>query len=325
MIGLNALAVAGAAAYLGACPGLYLSGTQAKRGAWFSALFLMVLAAPWIDRPGLGILRIFFMSGFLFHFCAWSQGKGNFLPHGSAAALFLGGCAATRSEFLCLLLPFFFLAAAGWIRNGNPVYRKGTLVALLALAISLPWQVYDYAEGGCIPGEESPAESFYTLTLPEAQWLGDAVPLGLAGTASLDRDHESAFWKQGLKNVKAHPGKFIQNWRANCNRIAFDFPYSRTAGRPAANGTGNRAFAASALLLLSALSLYPWVRARKTLPREALLVSTWIVAGLGLRSFLSAGADILLPWVPCLLLVICLGFEKALHVRMRSDSPAGAI
>ncbi len=347
MIGVNVLAVAAAAAYLGACLGLYLPlpGSHSRTAGWLSALFLMLLAAPWLDRPGLGIIRIFLMGGFLFHFCAWNLARGRAHLHRLAASLFLCACAATRIEFLCLLLPFLFLSVSGWAFTRAAVFRKGVQVAGAALVIGLPWQAFAFAG----PGDESPARNFYTLTLPEVDWLGDAVPLEMAsvrpeifpsesgflsrlaahsgdGGMGLELEREVALWREGWRNVKAHPGKFVRNWRANCNRMAFDFPYSRIAGRPAARmagrsaaiGTGNRALVTSALLLLSTLCLYPWWRARKSLPGEALLVSAWAVAGLAARSFLSSGADALLVWAPCLLLVIGLTFTTVLRPRIRS-------
>ncbi len=335
---VNVLALFGGLAFLAACLRLYLTDFQARISTWFCAGILLAVSAPWIDHPGLGILRLFLVAGFLYHFCAWNRPGGSWLWHGVVGSAFLGVCAATRSEFGYLLVPWLLMMFSGsavmrilsrtsllWhpsflSRPMRPVFRKGSLTAGAALLFSLALQ---FANHEVLTDGGTPGRDFYTLTYAEPQWLGDRAPVldSLPGEGSLT-DSEKAYWREGWRNLRVHPGKAMQNWRANINRMVFDFPFTRMHGKPAAEGVGNRALATSALFLLSVFCIYPWLRARKLIPGEVWLISVWTLVGLGLRSLLSAGSNAVLPWVPCLCVIICLTFGMALRIRARGPASA---
>jgi hypothetical protein len=42
----------------------------------------------------------------------------------------------------------------------------------------------------------------------------------------LERD--DAFKAQALRNIAAHPAKYLRNWLANVGRLLFSYPYSYT-------------------------------------------------------------------------------------------------
>jgi 4-amino-4-deoxy-L-arabinose transferase-like glycosyltransferase len=165
--------------------------------------------------------------------------------------------------------------------------------------------------------DPSPGQSFYALTYPEPHWLGDRATVVVK-----PQFREMDYWKAGWQNLQSHPHKAWQNWRANVNRMVFDFPYSFSTGQPAAVGTGNGAFGMAGLFLLYALCVMAFWQARHSLPAELRLLLAWTLAGLGVRSLLSAGAEAVLPWIPSLVLTIYLTLSHILKIKIRRQDLA---
>jgi hypothetical protein len=322
---VNVLAVALAIVFLSGCLRLYLPAPRARTGSVLSALFLIGLAVTGIDPGGYGLPRLAMMSGFLYFFCLWNQSGSGRIFHGLAAGLGLGMSTFGNLEIVYQLGPWSAIVVVGWLWTRLPVFQKGTLTAAFALLFFLGAHLlFSIYPSQPFP-QTSLARDFYVLTYPDPNALGDIAPRTLVDiqveSASPDGYlGESIYWQEGFRNVKTHPSKTIQNWRANINRMVFDFPHSHGTGIPTVVGTGNAAFFTASVCLLLVMAIYPYYHGRKLLPAEVHVIFACSVLGLGFRSFFAAGGNALWPWVPTLGLIICLSFGLASPIRLRRES-----
>jgi hypothetical protein len=177
--------------------------------------------------------------------------------------------------------------------------------------------------GGCM---------LYTMSLPEKHLLGDVIPMDLPprhpelfpsvipvlesmrGMDEVGRD--LAFRAAALENIRRHPGKVFRNWRANVNRLVFDYPFSRFPGSHSRQATGNLGFVFSLVWFAALLCLVPAVLRFRAFPLEFRWMLAFAAISLGGLSLLSAYARFVFPLLPILLAGIALTGARVLDIRV---------
>lgn len=282
--------------------------------------------------------------------------------HALAASLYLGYLALTKFFFGYVIAFMLVGSLAAWLgasilgrARGAPrprpqgpprarlrgsLFPRGALVCALALAVCLPYLAYTWRLTGKIfYWGNTGGSQLYTLTLPEDHLLGDVVPVNWAvgypeffpsEHAFLKRieswnevDRDIAFRAEAWRNIHAHPGKFLRNWRANVNRLAFDHPYTRFPWAQSGTRTGNLSFVTAPAFFLFLFCLYPVLRNRSAFPGEAFWLLAFAAVSLGGLSLLSAYARFVFPLLPILALGAGLTFHLALDFRFRGNPPPG--
>lgn len=311
-------------AFVQGCLGLYLPKSRQRLGLVVSALLMFLVSFSRISELGHSLIPMFLISGFLFFFCNGVKSKGKGLGFGMMAILFLGCSIINQINLLILWLPWFVLIVLGKRFIGYSLFSKGLMVAIPALGIGIVFVQLNCILALGIEPSISMGKAFYFLTVNDPMDLGDRPIISeeeiFSAKASRARvPLEMEYLKLGLKNIKTDPGKWIQNWRANLNRMVFDFPRAHATGKPTVAGTGNRAFATASLFFLSLICFFPWLGARKILPPELLLISVWTAIGILLRSFLSADSEAMLIFTPALCLMIGVTISRILNLRLHPE------
>jgi hypothetical protein len=178
--------------------------------------------------------------------------------HRVVAGVVLAMLILTKVVFGVVLTALLLVLLVVWLvrRNGTAAafLQQGVLAALLCL----PWLVYTHAVTGRFMYWSSAGPmSFYWLTAPAPNEVGDWYHHGWVYRNATLRAHHKAvfdevtglardphvsfeeqmfnactpeaadvFAREGLKNVRAHPGKYLRNWLANISRLFLDVPTS---------------------------------------------------------------------------------------------------
>jgi hypothetical protein len=216
-----------------------------------------------------------------------------------------------------------------WLRKTHP--RKASSFSNAAkalawtqgmgLAICLPYLVYTYQlTGKVFYWGNTGGSQLYTLTLPEPHLLGDVIPMeqvqihpaispsayALLNTMnSMDYvQQDIAFRKAAMENIRQHPKKAFQNWRANCTRLVFDFPFSHFPTSHSKLRTGNLSFLFAFWFYFACVSFcYGSFRWRQIGP------SSWLALGffgvsIAALSLVSGYARFVFPLLPMLGIVL---------------------
>lgn len=109
------------------------------------------------------------------------------------------------------------------------------------------------------------------------------------------------FGKQYISGTLA----VTESWRANFNRMIFNFPFERVGDASASKGTGNGAFPNSAIFFLAILCAYPWIKNFQKIPMELKVVVGISWAWLLARSLFYAEMDATILVIPGFMLMIC--------------------
>jgi len=163
---------------------------------------------------------------------------------------------------LCMLVGGLLL----WILHKNLNHKKGLVIVLIAFATTLPWLIYTYNLTGRIFYWTSVGgNNLYWLTSPSPNEYGnwysdirtgpdsatqvheDLKYFTPGGIDSLEVHHfedyleinkytgverDDAYKRLTIRNIKAHPVKYLQNYVSNLGRMLFDYPYSFFPQKP---------------------------------------------------------------------------------------------
>jgi len=160
---------------------------------------------------------------------------------------------------LCMVVGSILL----WIiKRQSLSYRKGVVILLIALATTLPYLLYTYnLTGKIFYWTATSGDNLYWMSSPYKDEYGSTFSFSDFEIEKLDKDVTSSYGKDSIKshhwedyekikkyedmmakdsilkeasirNIRSHPGKFIQNCLSNVGRILFNSPYSYTFQRP---------------------------------------------------------------------------------------------
>jgi len=176
------------------------------------------------------------------------------------SGLVMGYIALTKVIFgyvlLCMLIGTLIL----WLLHKNINYKKGLFIILIAFATTVPWLLYTYnLTGRVFYWTSVGGNNLYWLSSPYkneyGNWYSDIrtgsdaasqvhedLPLFIpGGIDSLEQHHredyleinkyygaerDDVYKRLTIRNIKAHPRKYLQNCVSNVGRMLFDYPYS---------------------------------------------------------------------------------------------------
>lgn len=217
------------------------------------------------------------------------------------AGLVLGYLALTKLVFGYVILSMLVGSGVLWlIKRGMENYRRGLLIAAIALGTTAPYLVYTYYLTGRIFYWGTLAgNNLYWMSSPSANeygtWFPDLAKDSLAqksnplitikrifipGTEdSLRLYHQQdyneiyqyddgvklddAFKRMAIRNIKSHPLKYVQNCISNAGRMLFGYPNSYMIQKP---GDLVRLLPNGIIAVLSLFCLLPTVRNWRKIP-----------------------------------------------------------
>jgi 4-amino-4-deoxy-L-arabinose transferase-like glycosyltransferase len=182
------------------------------------------------------------------------------------SGLVMGYIALTKVIFgyvlLCMLPGCLLL----WLSYRSLNHKKGLVIILIAFATTLPWLIYTFKLTGRVFYWTSVGgNNLYWLTAPDhneyGNWYSDIrtgkdadsqvhedlklfVPGGIDSMEAHHRadyleinkytgvERDDIYKKLTIRNIKAHPVKYLQNCVSNVGRMLFDYPYSFFPQKP---------------------------------------------------------------------------------------------
>ncbi len=179
------------------------------------------------------------------------------------SGIIVGYIALTKNIFGYVLMALIISAVILWLKNRKTVnYRKCMVVLGVALITTMPYLAYSYSFSkrvffwGSLGGN-----NLYWMTTPYEEEYGtwfqayvparpDSIsePYFLPGSGkSIRLNHQKDLeeihkykgiaqddaWKRAsFRNIREHPGKYLQNCFSNIGRILFEMPHSYMIQRP---------------------------------------------------------------------------------------------
>ncbi len=274
----------------------------------------------------------FLICGFIYHFCKLLQHEATNRFHLVIASLYLAFIALTKIIFgyvILIVIAIFFVVSA--IRRKKSV-MKVLAVNIIAMLFCLPYLFYTYSlTGKMFYWGTSGGMSLYWMSTPYSGELGNwcdwsqvyAQPQlyanhhqffdRIAPLDNVQRDEE--FKKQGLRNIWAHPQKFLANWMCNLGRLLFSYPFSYKLQSPT---TFFYLIPNMFLVVLSILCIYPTITRYHNVPFEIIILLLISVIYLGGSTLLSAYERQLRPIFPILFLWISFTLLRIMEIRIRA-------
>lgn len=202
----------------------------------------------------------FFLISLLAYLLVQAFNSGKTRKYVVLSGFIMGFIALTKVIFgyvlLCMLLGTLVL----WIINRNLNHKKGLVIILIAFATTLPYLIYTYnLTGRAFYWTSVGGNNLYWLTSPHkneyGNWYSD-IRTGAdsasqvhedlefftpGGIDSMEQHHradyieinkytgverDDAYKKLTIRNIKAHPVKYLENCMSNIGRMLFDYPIS---------------------------------------------------------------------------------------------------
>jgi hypothetical protein len=278
-------------------------------------------------------LNFFLICGFMFHFCkAQREPRGAWL-HLLLASIFLAYLALTKVLYGYVILVglLTFLILFRWKKR--EAFKKTIYIYFLALIWCMPYLLRTYSLSGQIfYWGSSGGNNLYWMSTPYENEWGDwfsatAVQARpelaqhrqvfdrIAGLSQVDQDRELK--KESIYNITHYPAKYFVNWMANIGRMLFSYPFSH---RPHRLTTFFHLIPNMFIVVLFALSIYPAILRRKSIPFEIYALLYVCLLAFGGTSLVSADSRQFVPLVPILLLWLSFLYINVLKIEIRPVS-----
>jgi hypothetical protein len=293
-------------------------------------------------------LSVFLVCGAAYHFGRAVRGAGHRLQLG-LAGFYLGYLALTKVFFGYALELSLLLALAVWLctrragADGHPpearkasagrVAGTAACVCAVGLLVCSPYLAHTWAKTGKanLWGNAGGFQLYY-MSLPEPQYFGDWLNWiavlehpdffpnhadFIRETVKLDFVAQDAVFKaRAARHCREHPAKCLQNWRANVNRMVFDYPNTRYPGAEGELATGNRAFVFAFPFFLGLILAWPGWRRRAAIPTWVHACLVFALLSLGGLSLVCAIPRQVFPLLPLLGLWCAAVVEDILQARI---------
>ena len=282
-------------------------------------------------------LLIFYINK-AFRIYGWKNAKKDIFLSG----FILGYIALTKSIFGYVILVMLFGNGLVWITKRKSVnLKKGFFIILTAFITTIPYLIYSYhltnrvlywgnTGGNNIYWMSSPYEKEYGSWV-EYPVMADSVKGRIQGSRDvIELHHQNDFSENydnlkqddilkeiAIKNIKSHPGKFLENCLSNLGRMLFNFPYSYKLEKPT---TLLRLPLTGIIVVLSIFCLFiTLVNWRKLyFPIKFLLFITFIYLGGCILG--SAETRMFTMIVPVLLFWIAFTMERSVKINLKLES-----
>jgi hypothetical protein len=314
---------------------MYVREKTAYLGAYALGLYPPVLQMlpQLMTEPA----ALFLTCGFVFHFSRIARGARTLSWDLLVAALYLGYLALTKVIFGYVIVLALAVFLVRLVIMRRPADFRSLLVCGIALVSCAPYLAYTHSlTGKTFYWANSGGLSLYWMSSPHNKEYGDwlspsqtwARPSGDEGQpGKLDKHREfldsaqelgpterdEALRDQAIRNIRAHPGKYVENWFANLGRLFFNYPFSyKTQG----SQTYIYILPGMFIVVGLAMSLYPGWRARRRVPYEIGALVGFTSIYLGASSVVSAYGRMLFPALPVLILWIVFSLSNLVRARV---------
>jgi hypothetical protein len=290
-----------------------LRQTVSRRAALFGAA---ALATYWPVLPMLPTLHseipaLLASSAFLLVMTLDLKQPRRLTLLGAGACLAL--LAVTRVIFGWVLLVVVLVSVVSFFALRSREVGRLALTAALALVFASPWLLYTYdVTGKPFYWASSGGMSLYWMSSPQEGDRGDwhssaevfsepglephrALFRRLEGLNQVQLDSELR--TQAIRNIRHHPGQYVENLAANISRLWFSTPFSYTPQK-----LSTTFYILPNAFLLAALALAVLVFARlRVRPSGTTSFAIVLTAGFCVQAMLSAYTRMLIPLLPLVL------------------------
>ncbi len=251
---LNAVFAFTGVVYLFLTLKLFTRKKYALIGAFLFGLYPpMIRFIPYLLTESVTMLLI---CAFIYYICRLYQAKSFKWKYVLAASFSVAYLILVKMIFFYVLVAVMIALAAGTIFYRRDQLRRPLLVILLGLLFISPYLAYAYyVTGKPFYLGTGGGEILYHRSTPyegeRGNWFSEAAVLKDSSEArelkvysdltQLSNNHhefyeeliiltpmekDSVFKSRALKNMKIHPGKYIENTISNLGRLLFHFPFS---------------------------------------------------------------------------------------------------
>jgi len=328
---LNSFFLFGAILYLYKTLGLYIQKNYAVILTYCIGLYPPLMREiPLLMTESL----VFFLTcGFVFHFCKLYRQPGTNWFHLLVTSLYLGYLALTKVFFGYVILVGILLYLFLLFKQRKTQYIQTALVYALALMWCTPYLIVTFSlTGKLFYWGSSGGLSLYWMTTPYNNELGDWFsPKDVEVLPELSQHREffdritilsevgkdEAFKNQAKYNIINHPVKYAINWAANIGRLLFSYPFSYA---PQKLSTYFYIIPNMFIVVLLALSIYPAIMRRGSIPYEIYVLILFALISFGGTSLLSGFARQFYPLVPIILLWLSFVYFRILKIELHPDA-----
>lgn len=254
----------------------------------------------------------------------------------------IGYIVLTKMIFGFVLLIMLGGSSLFWLFNRNNLnYRKGVIILVVGLFTTAPYLIYTYHITGRALLWGTGNSSLYWMSSPfegeYGDWKGNLSlnpeingNYNIQGADSVLKAHhqadfdeilkyrgierEDVYKKLAIRNIKAHPAKYVQNVIYNIGRLIFHFPFSEAIQRPLVliilpvNGM---------LFTLLFFSIFPALLNWGGIPYPLRFIFVLVLIYLGGSVLVSTYVRMLTIIVPLLLLWIAFIFQNSLKINLK--------
>jgi hypothetical protein len=266
------------------------------------------------------------------------------------AGIVMGYIALTKVIFGYVILSMLIGSGMLWlIKKGMENYRKGLMVAAIALGTTIPYLVYTYhLTGRVFYWGTLAGNNIYWMSSPSTNEYGNWVPdiakdtlaqkdnpmirikgIFVPGAEDSLRLHhqedfnetykyegvelDDAFKKLAYRNIKSHPLKYLQNCVSNVGRMLFGSPNSYMIQKP---GDLVRLPLNGIIAVLSLFCLLPTLKNWRKIDYSIRYMLFFAVIYLGGSVLGSAEIRMFSVIAPVILLWIAYIIQKSVHINL---------
>ncbi|MHB8067023.1 MAG: hypothetical protein ACYDIC_03875 [Desulfobaccales bacterium] len=277
-------------------------------------------------------LVYFLICGFIYHYCKYIREEREVRHHLILSSLYLAFLALTKVIFGYVILIIIATSFIAYAIKRKKEVMKVFSIYIIAMLFCLPYLFYTYSLTGKIfYWGNSGGMSLYWLSTPYSGEFGNWYDWSqvysepqlyanhhsffdrIAKLDSLRQDEE--FKKQGLKNIREHPIKYLSNWLCNIGRLLFSYPFSYKLQSPT---TFYYLIPNMFIVVLSTLCIYMTIIRYKYIPFEIITLLLLLAVYLGGSSLLSAYERQFRPVLPIIFLWISFTLFNIVEIRIRA-------
>lgn len=309
--------------------------------------YLIGLYPPLIQRMPFVFtepLSFMLLCGAIFHLCKLYQIEKIDWKQQITASFYLGFLVLVKVIFFQVIAVSLVLLGGIYLFRRHLPIKKASFVILGSFLFISPYLIFAYSITGkpFYLGTQGGEILYHRSTPYEKEWgnwfsrnsvlYGEKDRGDQAKTyqdlSTLSKNHrdfylktepltfierDSAFKAQAIRNIKAHPMKYLKNTTSNVGRLLFHFPFSyRTQGMSAYGYMIPNMF----IVVLWIISLYPFLLARKKVPFEIKAVMTFALIYAGGMFLLQGKGRHFIFVVPAMVLFCTFIYTNILKITL---------